>query len=85
MTLKDKLGVDVWKEFWDEEALKVARFARHSIAHTGGRAKEELLLLNHSLFLEDGIITVTPSDNRALFSLLKAKVTELIELTLPEL
>jgi hypothetical protein len=79
------LSRDVKPDYWDDKQVKIARFARNSIAHTGGKAKQELLDENPSLFIHNGVITIQPTDTRDLFALLKGKVTLLVNEVLPKL
>jgi hypothetical protein len=80
------LGRDVKPDYWDDKPVKIARLARNCIAHTGGKAKQELPDESPSLFIStEGIITIQPSDTRDLFTVLKNKVTPLVDEVLPKL
>lgn len=80
------LGRDPVPDYWEEpesstsRPLAVAKFARHSIAHTGGLAKDELKAEKHDLRISpEGFISVWPENNRALFNLLREKVDSLVD------
>ncbi len=86
------LGRDPVPDYWEEpegaasRPLVVARLARHSIAHTGGKAKEELKAEKHGLTVSpEGFVSVWPSNNLALFSVLKQKVDRLVDEVSPKL
>jgi len=73
------LGRDPKPAFWEERSLRVARHARNSIAHTGGKAKPELVAEAPDLFVsEEGFISVRPTDNHALFRVLREKVDRFV-------
>jgi hypothetical protein len=81
-----RLGGDPKAEYWEDRPVKIARIARNCIAHSGGKAKPELLAEKPDLFVsDDGLITVRPSNNRALFEVLKEKVTRLVGEVAPKL
>lgn len=80
------LGGDPKAVYWDDQAVRIARTARNSIAHLGGKAKPDLLAEEHGLFISpEGIISVQPTNNRDLFEALRAKVTQLVEEATPKL
>ena len=83
--LAEKLGADARATFWDDPPVKVAQLTRHSIAHTGGRAKEELVAMSPPITVINGEISIGPTDNRQLYDLLRAKVSQLIGESLPKL
>jgi hypothetical protein len=80
------IGGDPQGTYWDDSAVKIARFTRNSIAHLGGKAKPELLAEQHGLYISpQGIISVQPLNNRELFRILKGKVTRLVAEATPKL
>lgn len=48
------LGRDGRADYWDTRPVKVARLARNCIAHTGGKAKPDLLAEQPEFFISDG-------------------------------
>jgi hypothetical protein len=89
---EELFGRDPVPDYWEEpegsapRPILVARIARHSIAHTGGIAKEELKAEKHDLVISpEGFISVRPSNNRALFNILKGKVDRLVDEVAPKL
>lgn len=76
---KSLLGGEPKATYWDDREVRIAREVRNCIAHLGGKAKPELLAEKHDLFISpEGIISIQPLNNRALFDVLKQKVTQLI-------
>ncbi len=85
-TFSSLLSRDPRPAYWDDRPVKIARLTRNCFAHTGGKAKQELLDEKPELFISDpGLITIQPSDTRALFTVLKGKVTQLVDEVLPKL
>jgi hypothetical protein len=84
---KKLMGRDMKPDYWDDKAVWIAREARNCIAHLGGKAKPELKAENPTLWIspEEGIISVRPSDNRELFTILKGKVARLVGEVTPKL
>ncbi|MFO0825598.1 MAG: hypothetical protein U0792_21165 [Gemmataceae bacterium] len=83
---KRLLGGDPRATYWDDRPVFIAREARNSIAHRGGKAKPELLAADPSLFISpEGIISVRPTDNHELFAVLKSKVSQLLAEVTPRL
>jgi hypothetical protein len=85
---KSLLGGDPQAMYWDDPPIWLAREARNCIAHLGGKAKNEVIARNArpGLFISlEGVISVRTRDNRALFDLLKRKVTQLVGEVQPKL
>ncbi|HET6576219.1 MAG TPA: hypothetical protein VFG68_21640 [Fimbriiglobus sp.] len=76
-------GRDMKPDYWDDQPVKIARIARNCITHLGGKTKPELIAETPALWISpEGIVSVQPSDNRDLFTVLKGKVSQLVgELT----
>ena len=57
---------------WTDNRLSVARLARHSLSHAGGRVTEELdkIRPKHEFAVEGDRIQITPDKTKALFELL---------------
>jgi hypothetical protein len=74
-------------ECLDDGHVAVARLARDTLDHNGGMETAELREMRHGLAVLQGRIEPLPADIRALFDLLKTKVTRVAERvrTLPEL
>jgi hypothetical protein len=80
------LSRDSKPDYWDHTAIRIGRIARNCFAHTGGKAKPELVAENPNLYISPGgDISVQPSDNRNLYTALKNKVEQLIGEVLPKL
>ena len=66
------------RDFCFSGEVNVARLARNALAHNGGRETDELRKEKHSLIVTDGEIQIMPSNNRALFDLLKERATRVV-------
>ena len=61
---------------WNEPAIVVARLARNALAHAGGRETKELQKKRpHGLVVEKGKVFILPGHSKALFDLLKERIT----------
>jgi hypothetical protein len=72
-------GDQLLKKCCDNTDFDVARFARNSLSHSGGRLTPELAGLKHAFVVCDGFIHITPKDTKGLFALLKGAVYALAE------
>jgi hypothetical protein len=78
------MGRDVKPDYWDARPVRIARHARNSIAHLGGKAKSELVDEKSDLFVgPEGFISVRPTNNRVLYAALKRKVGQLVDEVAP--
>lgn len=84
--LFESFGEDLRNKCWTSGELNIARLARHSLSHAGGRLTDKLKEQNHGFVIRDGRIQIVPEKTKALFSLLKDCVYSLAEkaVTMPE-
>lgn len=77
--LSRAFGDDMLQQCWTHEAVNIARVARHSLSHAGGRVTDDLekLKKKHGFVVVDDRIQVTPADMKSLLSTLKHAAMEL--------
>ncbi|NQU20477.1 MAG: hypothetical protein HQ567_04285 [Candidatus Nealsonbacteria bacterium] len=68
---KSAFGDPAFQRCWGNSGIHVARLARHALSHAGGRKTDALSRQSHNFRVEDGVIHVTPSDVKELYSTLK--------------
>lgn len=74
-----RFGRDGEADYWADPAVAVARETRNCVAHTGGKVKPELRAKRPGYFIStEGVLSIQPSDNHALFGVLKDKVSQLV-------
>jgi hypothetical protein len=64
---------------WTNNEFAIARLARHSLLHAGGRVTENLAKQKHGFVVADDRIQVMPENIKSLFTLLKDAAFELSE------
>jgi hypothetical protein len=71
--LRELFGDGLKEKCWTRAEFHVAREARHSLSHAGGRVTQPLADIkpSHGFEVRDGRIQVTPDKTKALFALLK--------------
>ena len=77
--LRNAFGEAICDRCWTQTPVLIARLARHSLAHAGGRVTDELRNLKHGFEVRDDRIQIVPRNVKALWALLKKNVTEVVE------
>src|SRR5262245_23849434 len=79
--LVEAFGEPLKDKCWTDHRLNIARAARHSLSHAGGRVTKELgdLRPKHDFVVVDDRIQITPDKTRELFRLLTECVYALAE------
>lgn len=79
---KAAFGVDCQQACWSDQKVVIARLARHSLVHNGGRLTPQLEKQPHGFLVNDGEIQVAAPHTTALFNLLIGKVLMLSRVVL---
>lgn len=75
----DVFGEPLHDQCWSNNAVNIARLARHALSHAGGRVTPDLAKQNHDFVVTDNAIQVIPANTKELFNLLKECAYSLAE------
>jgi hypothetical protein len=71
-------GEQLIQQCWFDQRIDIARVTRHALSHAGGRITPDLLKLNTSFIVQDGLLQIWPNDNWNLVQLLHERVMRLL-------
>jgi len=75
---RDQYGAGLRDYCWSDPNVNIARLTRHALVHNGGRLTSDLKKLNHGLRLCGEDIQIFPAFTKALYHLLKDRVTKFL-------
>lgn len=76
--LRSAFGRDLTGACWTHHEIHIAREARHSLSHAGGRETIKLKKQKHGIRLIDGVLQIVPNDIHKMLGRLRSAVRELV-------
>jgi hypothetical protein len=76
---KGAFGEQAFQKCWANSDIIIARLARHSLSHAGGRETRKLADRSHHIHVLDGVLQIAPKDVKELYVTLKDAAYELAD------
>jgi hypothetical protein len=77
--LNNILGESITSKVWSSSKIILAKEIRNAIVHNGGKVTDKLVKLEYENISDDGDVSISASDTRDLYNMLKPLVKKLVK------